>query len=94
MVLLVELLHIVPLLLIAGVLGLPKLYNVIAKKNISIVNINSILLFLCSIGIAAGANAHHMHNLLYIIDPCFGYAVTIIGVAIKIAFNNRVKNKA
>jgi len=87
-----DFLHIAPLVLIALSLFSSQAYKLITKKSVNSNWLSSILLILCSIGIISGEHVHH-GELLTFIDPCFGYAATLIGVAVNIV-RQQVKVKA
>ena len=79
----VEFLHIAPLLIIALLFAAPKVASFIFKKKIVVPAVDSIVLVLASVGIAAGSNAHHAFE--HMIDPRFGYAAIWIVLAAKLA---------
>jgi len=69
--------HLAPLALIAILVFAPKLkYSLIPQKFF-----NAAMLILASIGIIAGAFDHH--HIEYLIDPCIGYAATLLYVAFR-----------
>ena len=78
-----ELLHVGPLALIAAVLAFAQGYKIFAKKSMNFNTLSSILLVLCSVGIVSGNHVHHGEMLTFL-DPCFGYAATLIGVAVNL----------
>ncbi len=84
----INFLHVAPLFAIIGLAVAPKLSAFFAKKLES-TKLNITMLVLASIGILAGAFEHH-HGI-QLLDPCFGYAATLIFVAYKISQNKAVK---
>ena len=77
---LMEILHLAPLALIAlAVLG-SGIYKAVAKKSVDSGMLHTALLVLCSVGIVAGNFVHH-GELLHLLDPCYGYAATLMGIA-------------
>ena len=87
-----DFLHVAPLFLIVLSLFSAQLYRLMTKKSVNSNWLSSILLVLCSVGIISGEHVHH-GELLTLVDPCFGYAATLIGVAVKIV-RQQVKVKA
>ncbi len=83
----IEFLHVAPLFVIGLLLFAPKVLHILLQKKIVIPSINSIVLVLSSIGIAAGTNAHHAFE--HLIDPCFGYSAILIVMALKISAMKR-----
>lgn len=79
----IQFLHIVPLAMIIMLSGTTIAINHFAAKKINTTFLIPTVLILCSIGILAGNKLHH-GELLNIIDPCFGYAATLIAVASKL----------
>lgn len=84
-----ELLHVGPLALILALLAFAQGYKIFVKKSINFNLLLPIILVLCSIGIVTGNYVHH-GRILTFLDPCFGYAVTLIGVAVNFA-RNKIK---
>ncbi len=78
-----DFLHTVPLFFIIAILLAPYVYKFITQRFMQVKFAEPLLLLLCSIGIAAGSNIHG-HHMMHFIDPCFGYAAVIIGVAAKL----------
>ena len=71
--------HIVPLAIIAT----SVVFNLVAPSRISKHGFNALLLLLSSIGICAGSFTHDHHTTI-LLDPCFGYAATLLFVAVRI----------
>jgi len=87
-----NLLHFGPLALIVIALVATQAYKVFAKKSVNANLISPVLLVLCSVGIISGNHVHH-GEMLSFLDPCFGYAATLVGVAVHILKSN-IKVKA
>ncbi|MDJ1304689.1 MAG: hypothetical protein MRQ09_00375 [Candidatus Midichloria sp.] len=87
-----DLLHFGPLALIAVTLIAAQSYKTFTKKTVNTNLLSSVLLVLCSVGIVSGNHIHH-GEMLSFLDPCFGYAATLIGVAINLV-RSKVKVKA
>jgi integral membrane sensor domain MASE1 len=80
---LIGFLHVAPLAVIAAV-------SVFARsKSLNQGLVNAIILVLTSIGILAGAVDHDHHA--YIVDPCFGYVLALLFVAVKSAAKSNFK---
>ena len=84
-----ELLHVGPLALIVTLLTFAQGYKIFTKKSMNFNLLSSILLVSCSIGIVAGNHVHHGEMLTFL-DSCFGYAATLIGIAVNLV---RAKSK-
>ena len=84
----IELLHLGPLLLIAGILlfgaskgfGFQYASSLLKKQNGLLSDLA--LIFLSVIGIASGATAHDLGLVHYVIDPCLIYCMVITGAAV------------
>ncbi|CAK6537324.1 MAG: Integron gene cassette protein [Candidatus Midichloria mitochondrii] len=87
-----DLLHFGPLALIAVALVAAQSYKTFAKRTVGADLLSSVLLVLCSVGMLSG-NHIHRGEMLSFLDPCFGYAATLIGVAINLV-RSKVKVKA
>lgn len=88
-----EKLHTIPLFLVIATLSFAFFYGKFTSKSVSTNLVCSVLLVLCSVGIIAGSHVHgHCHSFGWL-DPCFGYAATLIGVAAKLVRSD-VKAKA
>lgn len=70
-------LHVAPLAVIVAVSFFAR------SKSANQGLINAVILVLTSIGIIAGSVDHHHHT--YIVDPCFGYVIALLFVAVKSA---------
>ncbi len=87
----IELLHLGPLFLIAGILllgasrgfGFQYVSSLLKKQNGFLADLA--LIFLSVIGIASGATAHDLGLVHYVIDPCLIYCMVITGAAVSIA---------
>ena len=76
MEILLQAMHIVPLFLIIGLVGLN------AFKTVK--NLFSFVLVLCSVGVLAG-NAVHHGEIIHLFDPCLGYAAALVAMAVKLS---------
>lgn len=86
-----DLLHLGPLALIAVTVIATQFYKTFTKKPVNTNLLSSLLLVLCSVGIVSGNHIHH-GEMLSFLDPCFGYAATLIGIVINLVrFKVKVK---
>lgn len=84
----VNFLHVAPLVAILALVIAPR-FAALFGKNLENAKLNIAMLALSSIGILSGAFEHH-HGI-QLLDPCFGYAATLIYVAFKISQNKAIK---
>jgi uncharacterized membrane protein len=79
-----EALHVGPLFIISGLLGMQFFFRFIKGRVIVIKQLDPLLLILSAIGIAAGSNSHG-HELAHaMFDPCFGYAAVSLCIAARL----------
>ena len=88
----IELFHIAPLALIIASLVSASLYRIVSGKFVSPTGLSAFLLVLCSVGIASGSHIHH-NEMIHIMDPCFAYAATLIGIAVHLV-KSKIKVRA
>ena len=82
-------LHVLPLVMIFFIMALKLCF-----KNPFGRSLLPLILLLTSVGVASGVNVHHDHHAIFSgCYICLGYAMILVGVALKIARDNSVNKQ-